>query len=142
MAVPHDAKEPCQYILDSKGLSLGVLTDLGHVTRHIEALYRDCHALLLEFNHDKKMLESGSYSPKLKARVGGDYGHLSNIQAASLLRRLDLDRLKSLVVSHVSEKNNDLELAESSALLELSDWAGDVVVAKQDFGFDWITIET
>ena len=59
-----------------------------------------------------------------------------------MLRRLDLDRLKSLVVSHVSEKNNDLELAESSALLELSDWAGDVVVAKQDFGFDWITIET
>ena len=87
------------------------------------------------------MLENGSYSPKLKARVGGDYGHLSNIQAASLLRRLNLDRLKNLVVSHVSEKNNDLELAESSALLELSDWIGDIIVAKQDFGFDWITIE-
>ena len=142
VAVPHDAKEPCQYILDSRGLSFGVLTDLGHVTPHIEVLYRDCHALLLEFNHDKKMLESGPYSSKLKARVGGDYGHLSNNQAASLLRRLNLDRLKNLVVSHVSEKNNDPDLAESSALLELSDWMGNIIVAKQDFGFDWITLET
>ena len=88
------------------------------------------------------MLESGPYSSKLKARVGGDYGHLSNNQAASLLRRLNLDRLKNLVVSHVSEKNNDLDLAESSALLELSDWMGNIIVAKQDFGFDWITLET
>ena len=141
VAVPHDAKEPCQYILSSRGFSLGILTDLGHVTPHIEVLYRDCHALLLEFNHDLKMLKSGPYSSKLKARVGGDYGHLSNIQAANFLRQLNLGRLKNLVVSHVSERNNDLELAESTALLELSDWKGDIIVAKQDFGFDWITIE-
>ena len=94
-----------------------------------------------KFNHDLKMLKSGPYSSKLKARVGGDYGHLSNIQAANLLRQLNLGRLKNLVVSHVSERNNDLELAESTALLELSDWIGDIIVAKQDFGFDWITIE-
>ena len=141
VAVPHDAKEPCQYILGSRGFSLGILTDLGHVTPHIEVSYRDCHALLLEFNHDLKMLKNGPYSSKLKARVGGDYGHLSNIQAARLLRQLNLGRLQKLVISHVSEKNNDLELVETTASQELSDWMGDIIVAKQDFGFNWISIE-
>ncbi|MBA58208.1 MAG: MBL fold metallo-hydrolase [Gammaproteobacteria bacterium] len=138
--VPHDAKEPCQYVLTSQNISVGVLTDLGHITQHVKASYRNCDALLLEFNHDLEMLRNGPYSDLLKRRISSDFGHLNNLQASEFLRNLDLDCLKHLVISHLSEKNNSLNLARAVASKELEGWDGLISVADQKSGFDWINV--
>ena len=104
--VPHDAREPCQFRLTSKGCSLGILTDLGSITPHVVDSYRQCDGLLLEFNHDVEMLATGPYPESLKRRVGGDWGHLNNLQAVQLLQSIDADQLRYLAVAHISEKNN------------------------------------
>ena len=140
VAVPHDAREPCQYVLSSGGATVGVLTDLGHITPHVKRSYRDCDALLLECNHDPVMLEQGPYPYPLKRRVGGDYGHLNNNQAAELLNALDLSRLQHLVLSHISAQNNLPDLARDAVMPLLSGWAGSLAVATQAEGFDWIML--
>jgi phosphoribosyl 1,2-cyclic phosphodiesterase len=117
LAVPHDACEPVQFVLEAGGLKLGVLTDTGRITPHILESLNDCDALILECNHDSRLLAEGPYPPPLKARVGGPLGHLSNDQAAALLGGLDHGRLRCLVAAHLSEKNNRPELARD-ALLE------------------------
>jgi len=109
VVVPHDAREPCQFVFNNKGLSAGILTDTGCITPHIEKQYSACDALMLEFNHDLNTLENGPYPESLKRRVGGDYGHLNNTQAASLLNQLDLEKIQHLLVAHISKKNNSTE---------------------------------
>jgi len=139
VAVPHDAAEPCQYRLSWGGYALGILTDLGSITPHVIDNFRTCHSLLLEFNHDLPMLLEGPYPPHLKQRVGGDWGHLSNIQAADLLRQINGTRLRHLVVAHISEKNNSIEHAQR-ALLSVLDSLDSVVFAEQAGGFDWLEL--
>ena len=139
--VPHDAREPCQYVISSGGLKIGVLTDLGHITPYVEQQYALCHGLLLECNHDIEMLASGPYPYPLKRRVGGDQGHLNNNQAAGLLKKIRLDRLQHLVISHISEKNNLPELAYQVVKTVLNDWSGELHVANQESGFSWINLQ-
>jgi len=137
VVVPHDAKEPTQFVLQSGGHKLGILTDLGSLTPHILKEYDDCHALLLETNHDPQLLQMGPYPPKLKARVGGPLGHLSNAQAAQFLHSVNHDNLKYLVATHISEQNNDRTKA-IAAISEPFDWSEDfVIMADQEKGFDW-----
>lgn len=139
VTVPHDAAEPCQYRLRHGDLSLGVLTDLGTITPHVVERYRGCNSLLLEFNHDEDMLFGGAYPPHLKRRVGGDWGHLNNGQAAQFLREVDCTGLRHLVVAHVSENNNCLELARS-AVASVMQSLDRVVFADQHTGFDWLDV--
>lgn len=140
--VPHDAKEPCQYILSSRGSKVGVLTDLGHITPHVEQQYQHCDALLLECNHDVDMLTNGPYPWPLKQRVGGMHGHLNNEQAASLLHRVDLARLQHLIICHISEQNNSPELARAAVQAPAGNWGGTLHVADQARGFDWIELDS
>lgn len=139
VTVPHDAAEPCQFRLEYRERSLGILTDLGCITPHVVESYRGCDSLLLEFNHDTQLLQSGNYPPQLKRRVGGDWGHLNNEQAADLLRQLGAQSLNNLVVAHISEKNNSRERAEQ-ALVSALDSTGQVVWACQLDGFDWLPV--
>lgn len=139
VAVPHDAREPCQYRFSSGGRRLGVVTDLGSVTPHVINSFLDCDALLLEFNHDLDMLMAGSYPPALKRRVAGDWGHLNNHQATELLRALDSPRLRHLVVAHISENNNCQALAER-ALSAVSGALDKTVWATQGGGCDWLQL--
>ncbi|MCB1704672.1 MAG: MBL fold metallo-hydrolase [Halioglobus sp.] len=139
VAVPHDAVEPCQYRLSCGEHTLGVLTDLGSVTPHVIENFRSCHSLLLEFNHDLPMLMEGPYPAHLKRRVGGDWGHLNNEQAADLLRQIDGAQLRHVVVAHISEKNNSRSQAES-ALLSVLDSLDRVIFAEQSGGFDWLDL--
>lgn len=140
IAVPHDAREPCQYRLSGPGGSLGVLTDLGSITPHIVESYADCDALLLEFNHDVDMLFGGDYPPSLKHRVGGDWGHLNNEQAVELLRQVDVPRLQHLVVAHISENNNCVDKA-AAALAEVDGLDQNKIVwAGQGEGFGWLSL--
>jgi phosphoribosyl 1,2-cyclic phosphodiesterase len=144
VAVPHDAREPCQYVISSAGVSVGVLTDLGHITPHVERHYEQCDALLLECNHDLQMLADGPYPYHLKQRVGGAHGHLNNNQAAGLLRMINVPRLQHLVISHISGKNNAPKLALDAVNGVLHDgvtgWGGHLQVAHQATGFDWLDI--
>ena len=136
VAVPHDAAEPCQYRFTWGERNLGILTDLGSLTPHVVENFRDCHSLLLEFNHDLEMLMEGPYPAHLKRRVAGDWGHLNNDQAAELLRQIDGDNLQQLVVGHISEKNNSRHRAEAALLSALAS-LDKVVFAEQAGGFDW-----
>jgi phosphoribosyl 1,2-cyclic phosphodiesterase len=138
--VPHDAREPCQFVFEHRSVRFGVLTDTGRMTPHILECLDACDALLLECNHDADMLATGPYSATLKQRVGGPLGHLSNAQAGSLLSRLDCSRLQHLVAAHLSDKNNRPELAQAALAKVLdceTDWIG---VAGQETGLDWRTI--
>ncbi len=136
VAVPHDAREPVQYIFTVANLKLGILTDLGSVTPHVVERYRRCRGLLLEANHDFALLADGPYPDALKRRVGGDWGHLSNAQAAQLLQRLGGDVLRTLVVGHISRQNNSPELVQQ-ALAPVTGHLDQVLYASQDEGFGW-----
>jgi phosphoribosyl 1,2-cyclic phosphodiesterase len=138
--VPHDAREPCQYVFDVSGCVLGVLTDLGSLTPHVVECYAECDGLLLECNHDPEMLLNGPYPQSLKRRVGGPYGHLSNQQAAALLKQCNVDRLQHLVLSHLSEQNNSQEYAHSAILSVLESGHERIKVANQSDGFDWLEL--
>ena len=135
--VPHDAREPSQFVFSNGDKRLGLLTDVGSRTPHLEEQLSACDALILECNHDKKMLDNGEYPLSLKRRVGGELGHLSNVQAADILGRIDTAKLTQLVAAHLSEKHNTPELAQT-ALAEVlgcsNDW---ISVADQQIGFDW-----
>jgi len=135
--VPHDAREPVQFVLADGARRLGVLTDAGHVTPHIVAMLDACDALVLECNHDARMLAQGRYPQALKNRIGGLWGHLDNAAAASLLSQLKGSSLRHVVAAHLSEENNEPALARealSSVLGCEQDWIG---VATQGEGFGW-----
>lgn len=139
--VPHDAREPCQYVFLHEDKKLGVLTDLGSLTPHVEKHYSGLDALVLECNYDPQMLEEGPYPYQLKTRIFSDYGHLSNGQAAQLLSRIEKHRLQHLLLSHISQKNNCPTLA-SQAIGTLFNEMDERVqqgfeVACQEQGFDW-----
>ncbi|MEM9253976.1 MAG: MBL fold metallo-hydrolase [Pseudomonadota bacterium] len=139
VAVPHDAAEPCQFRFNSGNLCLGLLTDLGSLTPHVIDNFSRCHSLLLEFNHDTDMLQAGSYPEHLKHRVGGNWGHLSNTQAAEMLRQIDTEMLQHLVIAHVSENNNSRAMAED-AVLSVLESLDRVVFAEQGGGFGWLEL--
>lgn len=135
--VPHDAREPTQFTFSDGQSKLGILTDVGCSTPHIERVLSGCDALMLECNHDLTMLEKGPYAKPLKDRVGGRLGHLDNQTAAALLSKLDNTKLKHIVAAHLSAKNNTPELAKlalSQILNTDTDWIG---IADQAVGFDW-----
>jgi phosphoribosyl 1,2-cyclic phosphodiesterase len=135
--VPHDAREPTQFTFTDGQNKLGVLTDAGESTPHIEQVLSGCDALVLECNHDLNMLENGAYPYSLKKRVGSRLGHLDNASAAALLAKLDNSKLKHIIAAHLSAKNNTPALAKSALSQVLNcehDWVG---IAAQDVGFAW-----
>jgi len=135
--VPHDAREPAQYVFTDGARRLGVLTDAGHVTAHMCRCLDRCDALVLECNHDAELLWSGSYPEPVKQRIAGRLGHLDNESAAALLRRVDRRRLQHVVAAHLSQTNNRPELARAALSVALEctpDW---ITVADQDLGTAW-----
>jgi phosphoribosyl 1,2-cyclic phosphodiesterase len=135
--VPHDAREPCQFLFSDGDRRLGLLTDSGSVTPHMQRVLDRCDALLLECNHDEDMLAAGPYPESLKRRVGGDFGHLANTQAEALLAAMDTSRLSHLVAMHLSEKNNTEALALEALSRALGCTPRWLDVARQDEGFGW-----
>jgi phosphoribosyl 1,2-cyclic phosphodiesterase len=130
--LPHDADETVGYVLSADGVKVGILTDCGEETAEIVEAYAGCDVLILETNHDATMLKFGPYPPSLKRRVGGSRGHLSNEQAAHLLRGLCRAGAPPRVViaAHLSQANNRPVLAKS-ALDRVLRGDGRVIVASQ-----------
>lgn len=140
VTVPHDAREPLQFIFVANGRRVGILTDLGAITPHVVSHFGGCDGLLLEANHDVEMLRDGPYPPALKRRVGGSWGHLNNHQSAQLLAQMDRSRLQTLVLGHISQQNN----AQGRVAEAVAPFARDIPnlhYACQDQGFDWQVVE-
>jgi len=135
--VPHDAREPCQFVFSDGDTRIGLLTDTGSTTQHIHDQLSGCDALILECNHDPQMLENGPYPPSLRQRVGGRFGHLSNEQAAEILQNIDTGELKHLVAAHLSDKNNLPELAQQALAEVLGCRLREIEVACQEKGVRW-----
>lgn len=138
--VPHDAREPSQFVFSDGERRLGLLTDTGDTTPHIQRMLSGIEALVLECNHELELLMAGPYPPSLKARITGRYGHLDNATAARIVAGVDCSRLQHFIAAHLSAQNNTPELARSAiagALNCENAWIG---VATQEDGFAWRTI--
>ena len=135
--VPHDAREPVQFSLSDGSRRLGVLTDVGCATQHLQKVLSGCDALVLETNHDAGMLSAGDYPPALKARIAGRYGHLDNASSAAILESIKHSRLQHVIAAHLSQQNNTPELARAALAAALGCEAGWVEVASQEEGFGW-----
>jgi phosphoribosyl 1,2-cyclic phosphodiesterase len=135
--VPHDAREPVQFVVGDGAVRVGVLTDIGASTPHVEAMLSGCDALVLECNHDLGMLAGGDYPFALKQRIAGRFGHLHNEATAELLSRLDRSRLKHVVAAHLSKQNNHPDLARAALARALGCESRWVSVADQEQGLGW-----
>ncbi len=142
VTVPHDAREPLQFVFSCQGIRLGILSDLGSVSQRVIDGYQDLDAISVEFNHDKNMLHTGPYPNSLKSRVGGDFGHLNNSQAAEFLQRILNDRLQTVVACHISEINNDSSRVRQALDSVLEHQDVHTLIASQSDGFNWIQIGT
>ncbi|MBD3334149.1 MAG: MBL fold metallo-hydrolase [Candidatus Eisenbacteria bacterium] len=118
LRLPHDAAGPVGYRISCQDRHLVHLTDLGYVSRDLCATALEADVLVLEANHDERMLQTGPYPHRLKRRVSGPYGHISNSQMAEALRSL-LSRSAhpphTVVLAHLSRQNNTPQLALESA---------------------------
>jgi phosphoribosyl 1,2-cyclic phosphodiesterase len=135
--VPHDAREPVQFVCSDGCRRLGVLTDIGTSTAYVEASLSGCDALVIECNHDLDMLLNGDYPYPLKQRIAGRFGHLDNGAAAQLVASIDTSRLKHLVAAHLSRENNRPELARAALAGALNCDPGWIGIADQELGFAW-----
>ncbi len=108
---PHDGVDGVAFVVDDGRRRLGILTDLGHVFPELENAVGSLDAVFIESNHDPDMLAAGTYPPLLKRRIRGPGGHLSNLEAADLLRPAAEQRLRWACLAHLSEENNDPGLA-------------------------------
>ena len=135
--VPHDAREPVQFVVGDGARRLGVVTDLGASTSHVESTLSGIDALVLECNHDLDLLWAGDYPRWLKKRISSPFGHLNNGASQRLLAALDRSRLQHVIAAHLSQQNNRPTLARAalaSALGCAEEWIG---IATQEEGFDW-----
>jgi phosphoribosyl 1,2-cyclic phosphodiesterase len=138
--VPHDAREPVQYVLSDGAAKLGVVTDVGISTAHVEKVLSGLDALVLECNYDYDMLWNGGYPRWLKERIAGPFGHLDNLESERLLGAIDRSRLKHVIGAHVSQQNNRPGLARAALARALGCEESWVSLATQDEGFGWRSI--
>lgn len=110
-AVSHDALDPMGYIFEHDGVRLGYVTDSGQITRSMEAILQGVDALYLESNYDKAMLHASGRPWNLIQRIEGRWGHLSNEQAADLVRRIAHPGLQHVILAHLSSECNTPECA-------------------------------
>ena len=135
--VPHDAREPCQFVFSDGQHRLGILTDVGSSTPLITQMLQKLDALMLECNYDAPMLANGEYPPSLKARVAGRFGHFDNQQACHLLQQLDLSQLQHLIGMHLSQQNNTPAYAYQALCDGAQTTQNWIQLANQDDGIEW-----
>lgn len=111
---PHDAAESCQYVFSNQNVRFACVTDLGACTPHVEEKLTGVTGLLVESNYDEHMLSTGPYPQSLQARIRSDFGHLGNVQAGQLVKRLDHAGMQVILLGHLSEQNNTDDAALST----------------------------
>jgi phosphoribosyl 1,2-cyclic phosphodiesterase len=141
--LPHDAREPVGFLIeDPCGRRIGLVADLGCRTGLAWGRLKDLDVLLIETNHDLDMLRNGPYPWSLKQRIAGRHGHLSNRDAADGLPELMTDRLRCVVLYHLSETNNLPALAAAAVgeVLDRERCSARMVVAEQDHPSPWLEV--
>ena len=108
---PHDAANGVVFVVDDGHRRIGIMTDLGHVFAGLDSAVARLDAVVIESNYDPGLLTSGSYPYRLKRRIRGPGGHVSNVDAARLLDQANSGRLKWACLAHLSEENNNPRLA-------------------------------
>jgi phosphoribosyl 1,2-cyclic phosphodiesterase len=144
-SIPHDARDPVGFVLqDSHGRRLGLAGDIGCRTQLAWGRLADLDCLLLETNHDLEMLRSGPYPWALKQRVASRHGHLSNREAADGLPELLVERLRFVVLYHLSRTNNlpALAAAEVAETLAREGSAAEIVISSQFEPSSWLEVGT
>jgi phosphoribosyl 1,2-cyclic phosphodiesterase len=133
VAVPHDASEPVAFVVEDARSRAAVATDLGAVTAEVVSALRDLDALVLEFNHDTRLLSEALYPPSVKRRIQGGLGHLSNADGAHLLRRVVHRGLRHVVLAHLSDQSNTELHArrEAEPILERAGAQASLLIATQ-----------
>jgi phosphoribosyl 1,2-cyclic phosphodiesterase len=142
-STPHDGVESVCYVFaDPAGRRVGMVTDLGHLSRPVLDALRDCEVLGLEANHDEDLLREGPYPQVLKRRILSDVGHLSNDAAAEGLKSLVGPRTRAVTALHVSRHNNTYPLAGRvfKEALEAIGAAVSLAVARHDVPTEWSTV--
>ena len=127
--VPHDAAEPVGFTVTDGAVKVGVATDLGSQTLDVLVGLSDSDVVILESNHDSEMLVDGPYPWYVKERIASPLGHLSNADAADLIRAVRHPGLQHLVLVHLSETNNDPAMTLDSARKALGRKGGGVLVS-------------
>ena len=131
--VPHSGADNVAFIASHKGERGAVITDLGSWTDELINHVSGCQHISIESNYDNKRLWNGPYPMKLKDRIAGRGGHLSNDQTGQFLSQVVDGNTRSIVLTHLSEKNNAPHLAESTVLYHLDDlFEGDIQISLQD----------
>jgi phosphoribosyl 1,2-cyclic phosphodiesterase len=113
--VPHDAAEPIAFVVSYAGRSLGHATDLGHLSRTLVESFRGCSTVLMESNYDPILLRDGPYPWSLKERILSPLGHLSNGDVGRYLAGDLPSECETIVLAHLSQKNNHPDVALMSA---------------------------
>ena len=133
-SVPHDAVDPVGFTIRCKSLSIGILTDLGHVTRSLLHHVTEVDCLFVESNHDEHLLQSDTKRPfSIKQRIMSPHGHLSNRAAADLVAKARSARLRQVVLGHLSRDCNTTELAVAAVADTLNgDDSVEVCCARHD----------
>ncbi len=113
--VPHDAVEPVGYAFHAGGSGLGFITDLGYPTKMLVERLREVHTLVIETNHDEKLLQACQMRPwPVKQRIMSRHGHLSNAAAAGVIEQLLDGKIERVVLGHLSRDCNTPELAKAA----------------------------
>ncbi len=112
--LPHDAREPVGLVIRAEGAAVCLATDMGSPTEEMIEAASGADLVILEANHDPQMLARGPYPAKLKARIRGEHGHLSNLEAADSIVRMARGRPESFWLAHLSDTNNSPGVALSS----------------------------
>ncbi len=133
MKISHDAADPVGYRINNGNKKVCVCTDLGCYNDYTVECLKDSDVLLLEANHDVRMLQAGPYPYMLKQRILGNRGHLSNVSSGQLLSRILNDHMKAIYLGHLSHENNHPDVAYETVRVEL-------MFAENDYDADDIPI--
>ena len=132
MPISHDAADPVGFVVYSNGVKFGLVTDLGYATELVLHELKGCNALIIESNHDPELLKlSEKYPWELKQRIASRKGHLSNNDCAKLVERVVSDSTDYIVLAHLSEENNNPDIALMSIARVVSGRGIAIDVAKQ-----------
>lgn len=139
-SISHDAVDPVGFTISSNGIRIGIATDLGIATTMVREHLKGCDLIVIEANHDSRMLSEGPYPWPLKQRVKSRAGHLSNDDAKALLAEVKQDRLKHVILAHLSETNNTQEKAVSRVGEAICGSGIKLVAARQDCSSQMIRV--
>ena len=142
MPISHDAADPVGFVVYSNGTKFGLITDLGYPTELVAHELKNCNALVVESNHDPELLKLSNYPWELKQRIASRKGHLSNGDCAKLVERVVSDKTSYIVLAHLSEENNNPDIALMNVLRVVKGMPISVDVAKQNQPTPIYSLET